>query len=280
MMRLIVTLILICIPLISTYCQGVIQKRGYGWVQLSQYITRSDSYFDSDSERISIRTNALYMTTLSGEYGITDRLTAIIAFPFFARSTVNQLEYNQTGNIESGGSLNSLGDTDIGLRFGVLQNFPLQINGFVTFGLPFGKKGNVGTETDIQTGDGEFNQIAGIELRHNFSSIKLSTSGYVAFNNRTRDFSNEIRYGFETCYKAKRLFATASLSVIESLFNDTAPVSLNSIFSNHREWVAPGVEVGYRITEKVSFLAAGTFTVSGRNTTAAPAWIFGIRSGK
>lgn len=277
-MRAVLLLILFYVQFISSHGQGSIQKRGTGWVQIEQYFTRSDSYFNSVSERISIRTNALYMTSLSSEYGITNRITAIIIFPFFARSTVNELEYNQTGNTESGTSLNSLGDTDVGLRFSIRQKFPVQVNGFITFGLPFGKKGSVGTETDVQTGDGELNQISGIELRHYFLSLKLTASGYVAFNNRAKNFSNEVRYGFGIGYKADRLFVAARLSVIESLFNDTAPVSLNSIFSNHRELVSPGVEVDYRITNKISLLATGTFVVSGRNTLAAPAWTFGIKS--
>lgn len=247
-------------------------EKGEGWVRVSQQFISSNSYFDPDEQAMPIRTNSLYITNVQGNYGLSDRLTASLLLPVFVRTTINEVQFNQTGNTIPGASLNSIGDAEIGARFTFRKKLPVQIIGFVALGLPFGKKGGVGLDTDLQTGDGEFNQLIGIQLRHTFSSFHVE--GYTAFNNRSEDFSSEIRYGFEAGYTANKIMITARLNSIESLFNDTAPVSQNGIFSNHRELISPGVEVLYNFSKRFGVFASVDFIVAGRNTLNAP--LFGV----
>jgi protein XagA len=249
--------------------------KGNYQVRVSQQYTASNSFFDSDEESIKIRTNSISSTNFSFNYAVTDRLAICTTFPVFVRSIVNGIQYNQSGTTEPGLSLNSLGDAEVGLIINLFKRLPFQTVGFVTVGLPFGKKGNVGLDTDLQTGDGELNQLIGVKIQKNFSSLFLN--GYTSFNNRSKDFSNEIRYGFEAGYLGNKFNIIARFNAIESLFDKTAPVSQNGIFSNHRELVSPGVEVLYKITTHIGIFGSSDFVLTGRNTLKAPIFCFGIQ---
>lgn len=255
--------------------QAQVHERGKGYLRLSQYYINANSFLDSDSKPQPIRTNSYYFTNLCFEYGVTSRLTVRVLFPAFVRTTVNSLQYNQSGNTSSGASLNSIGDTEIGVKYAIRNKMPLQIIGYAVLGVPLGRKGNIGTETDLHTGDGEFNQMAGMQLRQTVSAVTLM--GYVAFNNRSKNYSNEIRYGLEATYRSKRFDGLVRISAIESLFNDTAPVALNGLFSNHREIFSPGVELRYKLFNKISLVASTDFIAGGRNTLKAPLFGFGVQ---
>jgi protein XagA len=257
---------------------GQVQEPRQGWIKVSQQFISSNSYFDPDEVAATIRTNSLYLTNLSAEYGITDRLTATAFFPVFVRSVINETQFNQTGDIVPGSSLNSVGDAEIGLKVSIRKQSPIQIMVFGTLGLPLGKKGKVGLDTDLQTGDGEFNQLIGVQLRQVFSSFHIQ--GYTSYNNRSKDFSNEIRYGFEVGYTNNKLMFTANFNAIESLFNDTAPTSQNGIFSNHREVFSPRVKIQYLISPKIEVFSSADFIVAGRNTLNAPLFEAGIQLNK
>jgi protein XagA len=252
-----------------------IQKRGEGLARIVQQYTSSDSFFDSDLKAGPIRTNSIYMTNLYAEYGFTDRFTASVLLPVFVRTTVNSLQYNQTGNTESGSSLNSFGDSEINFKYAIRNKMPVEIVGYVALGLPFGKKGTIGSETDLHTGDGEFNQLIGIQARQAFSAFHIL--GYVGYNNRTKEFSNDIRYGFEAGYRHEKFRVSVKFTAIESLFNDTAPVTLNGIFSNHKEMFAPGTELVYHVTKAIGIVASADFIVAGRNTLNAPMFGLGVQ---
>jgi protein XagA len=249
--------------------------KGNYQVRVSQQYTTSNSFFDSDEESIKIRTNSISSTNFSFNYAVTDRFTIHTTVPVFVRNTVNRIQYNQSGKTEPGLSLNSFGDAEVGLTVNMFKKLPFHTVGFVTVGLPFGKKGKVGLDTDLQTGDGELNQLIGVKIQKSFSSFFIN--GYTSFNNRSKDFSNEIRYGFEAGYTGNKFNLTTRFNTIESLFDKTAPVSQNGMFSNLRELVSPGVEVLYKFTKRIGVFGSADFTLAGRNTLNAPLFCFGIQ---
>lgn len=259
--------------LIGTLRYSFAQEKA--WVQVSQQMVRSDSFFDSDSNPVTIRTNAVYLTTFSGELPIGNRAIAHFTMPLFARATVNGVQFNQSGNTQEGASLSSLGDAEAFVRVLLRKKLPVKVEALLGIGIPFGKQQSVGSETGLQTGDGEFNQFVGVQVMQTAGAFNLA--GYVIVNNRSRDFSNEIRYGFSATYQSKKYKAIMRFSAIESLFNDTAPVALNGIFSNHREIFSPGVEVHYHISKRLAAVASTDFAVAGRNTLNAPLLSLGVR---
>ena len=146
---------------------------------------------------------------------------------------------------------------------------------FATLGLPLGVRGDVSSEVNLQTGDGEFNQLVGLQFSQTVSRFYFT--GSVAFNNRSDGYSNEIRYSLEARYSVDRWKGIFRYGGIESLFNDTALVSLNGIFSNHRELISPGVELSYDYSKKIAVFISGDFAVAGRNTLRGTMWGFGVQ---
>lgn len=270
------TLVTTLLLLVVWHVQAQTPEQSRIILRLSQQVIRANSYFNASpiNEREHIRTNAIYLTSLAAEYKLSKRASLYAVLPVFARSVVNELRYNQSGTVIPGRASNTLGDADILFRYTVYSTKSWQIRAQGGIGLPLGKRGDVTREDNTPTGDGEFNQLIGIDVRKSFTHFFFA--GNVFFNNRSRGYSNEIRYGFDAGYSGNTLRITGRYRVIESLFNDTAVTSRNGIFSNHREAFMPGVEVLYRITPGKGIFASADFIIAGRNTLAAPVWGAGI----
>lgn len=272
-MRIIFLIILLGLTL---KLRAQVQVQGKGWLRLSESITSSDSYFGSgpNSEKVIIRTNSYYITALSSEYGINNRLTIFGSLPF-VRVVVNERQYNQSGISEPGGALNSLGDADAGIKYALRNKLPVRVIGFISFGIPLGRKGDITSEANLQTGDGEFNQLIGFQLQHEIG--KFFISGYASFNNRLKEYSNEIRYGLEAAYLSNSIQVKARYQAIESLFNESGINALNGVYSNHREVFYPGIEFTYNLSEQIGIFSSVDFIIAGRNTLTAPVWSIGIQ---
>lgn len=256
---------------------GQPQGIGNGWLRLQQQFIQSDKIWDAAEEKVPIRTNSLFQTVLTGEYGFTDRITGAIYLPVFSRTTLNELRFNQSGNVSEGRAINSLGDADVSVRYLLLKKGSLQAQLSATLGLPLGKKDEVGEETDLQNGDGEFNQLAGLHVQYGVLPDRLVAQAYVQYNFRSEQFSDEVRYGATITFHAKAFSLMGRLDILESRFNDVAPVSINGIYSNHREFVAPGFEAWYHLNKILSVYGSGQFYVAGRNTLSAPQWGVGVQ---
>lgn len=251
------------------------QPKSHGYFKLSQNFIRSPYYFSPDGEIIDITTISLYTSSLYGEFGITDRLTGILYFPFFVRNTLNEVQYNQSGKTEPGDSFNSVGDTDLSFKYGIVVNKPIVVSATLMLGLPIGKTS--GGETQIlQSGDGEFNQMIKIDVSSSFYPKPIYVSAYAGFNNRTRGFSDEVRFGAEIGFTFKKFIPILKLNTVHSLFNGNAEVVQNGIFSNNTEYVSPMLELNYQATEKLGISSSGGFALSGRNILASPNWSLGL----
>jgi protein XagA len=251
------------------------QPKKHGYFKLSQNFIQSPYYFGPDGDIIDITTISLYTTSFYGEYGITDRITGILYFPFFVRNTLNEVQYNQSGKTEPGDSFNSLGDTDISFKYGIVMNKPVVVSATLLLGLPLGKTGG-GESQILQSGDGEFNQMIKIDVSSSFHPKPIYVSAYAAFNNRTKGFSDEVRFGAEIGFTFKKFIPILKINAIQSLFNGDAEVVQNGIFSNNTEYVSPMIELNYQVTEKMGISGSGGFALSGRNILASPNWSMGV----
>jgi len=251
------------------------QKKGGGFFKLGQYVLRSNQYFNPEGNLIDVQPRiSVYNTSFYGEYGITERLTGIVYFPFFSRSTLNNLE-RRNGEFVDGDALNSVGDTDISLKYGLIVDKPIVVSAKITFGLPLGKAsgGNTGT---LQTGDGEFNQMLTLEASHSFYPIPLYVSLAAGFNNRTNNFSDEVRFGAEAGYTVGKFTAVARVNLVESLMNgDGSSNSNQGVFGNNIEYFSFSPEIIYSITEKAGVSVSVATAFSGRQVLANPAFDVG-----
>jgi hypothetical protein len=253
------------------------QARRQGYAKLGQSAIQASNIYDASGNVIPITpSTGIFTTSLYGEYGITNRFTAILYLPFFVRTIQNELQYNQSGMVEEGDELNSFGDTDISFKYGLVVNKPIVVSATLLLGLPFGNSGG-GKTGVLQTGDGEFNQMLRIDVSHSFYPRPLYTSAYTGFNNRTNGFSDEWRAGLELGYTVKqKLTLIAKLSVVQSLFNGSESVPSNGIFSNNTEYISPEIEVAYSCKPNwgISFSIGGA--LAARNILAAPNYGIGI----
>lgn len=248
-------------------------KRG-GYFKLAQNFIGSSNFFAPDGSIVDITTVRLYTTSIYGEYGFTNRLTGLIYFPFFVRNTLNEIQYNQSGNTEPGDALNSVGDTDLAIKYGLIVNKPVVVSATLVFGLPLGVPAG-GSSQILQTGDGEFNQILKIDASYSFYPKPVYVSAYAGFNNRTNNFSDEMRFGAEVGLTFKKFIPILKLNVVQSLYNGNAEEAQNGIFSNNTEYVSPTVELNYQVNEKWGISGSGGFAFAGRNILASPNWSLG-----
>lgn len=251
------------------------QKKGGGYFKLGQNWIISSDFYGPKGDIVSIVTTSLYTTSFYGEYGITDRLTGIVYLPLFVRSTLNEVRYNQSGNSIAGDAVNSIGDAEVSLKYGLIVNKPVVMSATLTLGLPFGETQG-GEQRILQTGDGEFNQMLRVDVSHGFNSLPLFVSVYGGFNNRTKNFSDEVRFGGELGATLGSFTPILKLNVVQSLYNGSDAVADNGVFSNNTEYVSPTIELNYTHKDKYGISVSGGFAMSGKNILASPNWGVGL----
>lgn len=255
---------------------GWTYEKGKGYFKLGQSFLQSDQFFNPDGEIIDIRTTGYYATSFYGEYGLTDRLTAVAYVPFFTRNTLNRVRFRMSGREEPGDELNSVGDIDLSLKYGLVKSDKWVLAASVLFGLPVGE--TAGGETGIlQSGDGEFNQMIRVDLSRPFAS-KAWFNVYAAFNNRTNDFSDEYRLGGEIGTRlGESFYVIGKIDLVQSLMNGTADPSMSgTLFSNNTEYLSPSLELAYELKSGFGLNASAAGAFYGRNILASPNYSVGV----
>ena len=257
------------------------QKKGRAYIKLSQWWVISDQHYTDGGGIDPNVTYGIFNTSIYGEVGITDRLTAMIYAPFYSRAYFNNIVSGTTGEvIAEGDAINSFGDTDISLKYGLLQG-PIAVSATITMGLPIGNSSG-GYNGTLQTGDGEFNQLLQIDAGTGFKlgNVPFYTNAYVGYNNRTNGFSDEWRFGVEvgaTLGKEKfipivRLFGIQSTQngTVEGVPNST------SLFANNAEHLTIAPELNYQFNPKWGVSVGMAQALSGRIIFANPSYSVGI----
>ncbi|MGK7396496.1 MAG: hypothetical protein ACNS62_18095 [Candidatus Cyclobacteriaceae bacterium M3_2C_046] len=255
---------------------GWTPEKGSGFVKLSQSMLLSDQFFSPAGDLVDITTTGIYSSSIYGELGITDRFTVIAYFPFFSRATLNRKETPEGELIEEGDHLNSLGDADLTFKYGLIQQKPLVLSASLTLGLPLGTNGG-GRTGLLQTGDGEFNQMLTLEASHSFYPQNFYLSGLIGFNNRTNNFSDEIRYGLEIGFTPGKFIGVLRFYGVKPLMNGNDELlPINGVFNNNVEFLAVTPEINYMMTEKwgISLSFGGAFY--GKNILANPNLVGGL----
>jgi hypothetical protein len=196
-----------------------------GWTKpKNTYFLKVDysTYTSSDfrnNEGSSLTTSDFTQNAVSlyGEYGITNRLTAIAFVPFYKQNSY------ETTNKVSG-----FGDVKLELKYALLtKSFPLSISVAPEF--PTGTKDNFAVnksnpleQINLPSGDGEFNVWTTLAVSHSFIPSKLYASAYSAFNYRTtykeRDFQNQYQAGIELGYHFfDKVWVNTKVSILTGL---------------------------------------------------------------
>ena len=255
---------------------GWLQQKGNGFLKLNQFALRANRYFNPEGNLIDVRPKiSVYTSSFYLEYGITSKLTGVAYFPFYSRVTLNRFK-KLDGTIDSGDEINSLGDAEVTLKYGIVTDQPTVVSISLTGGIPLGDP-NGGRTGSLQTGDGEFNQMVRIDISHSFYPFPAYLSTYAGVNNRTKNLSDEFRYGFEAGYTHKRwLTFLTKLYGVTSLRNGNQATSPNQgLFSNNMEYLAISPEIIVDHKNYYGFTANVSFAVSGQQILASPSYSIG-----
>lgn len=284
--RTILISILISIFSLSVFAGGGWpKKKGKYYVKVAGWYVESNTHFSGEGDKAENPTASLFNLNVFAEYGITDKLTAIGYIPFFSRSVNNRIIDNRGRVVNNfpGEAINSIGDSQLGLKYGVYQNNKISLAISYTIDLPIGQtaKGELGT---LATGDGELNHIFRTDLGISiFNSDQVSLYGnvYGGINVRSKDFSEELRLGaeFGAGFLDKKLWVVGKFDTIQSLNNgDRNFDNGNSfgLFVNNVEVTSLTPEVSYLITKKIGISAAVSIPLAGQFVYDSPSYTGGV----
>jgi len=260
---------------ITVFAQGWVKEKGKGYFKVAQNIVSSNEYFAPNGDRVPVTTISQFGTSIYGEYGLSDKITGVINFPFYVKQTINDVQFRQSGRTIPGDEFGAVGDADLGIKYGFLQDKPIVLSTSLILGLPLGKV-NGGSSGILQTGDSEFNQLIRLDASHSFYPKPIYVNVYSGFNNRTKDFSDEVRYGFEIGFPFKKFIPILKVNGVASLKNGEALSSQGSLFANNIEYLSPSLDLNYQINTKIGLSAAVAGAIYGKNVLRAPNYNFGV----
>jgi hypothetical protein len=260
------------------------QPKGKAFVKLGQSWTIARQHFTDTGKLDPNTTFASYFTSFYGEYGLTDRITGIVYAPLFSRSLFNSTVSGTTGEILlPGEAINGLGDINIAARYAIIPKGKFVLSTSLLLGLPTGIDDG-GTAGNLQTGDGEFNQMVRLEgaTSKQLGKVNSYYKAYVGFNNRTQGFSDEFHYGLEggvELKKNKSWFILRAIGV-ESFKNGELPSASNgtSLFANNAAYLSLSPEISYNLGKNWGVSASVAGAVRGRIIFAAPMYAVGIHA--
>lgn len=279
MRKTILSIILICTISLSFAGDGWVQPKNKGYFKLNQWWLAADQHYTNTGELDPNQTRATYITSFYGEYGISNKFTVIMYFPFFTRSLSYDQKSSTTGDIiQEGEAINSVGDTELTIKYGLLQKGPIYLSTSYTLGLPLGISDG-GSDGSLQTGIGEFYHMLRLDASTSFKvgSRYPFVSVYGAFNKRTKNYSDEFRYGLKTGVELNKwllILQAYGVSSLQNIENDFGGGT--SIFGNNTEYFTISPEVAYKITDRFGVTANVAGAVWGKLILAAPSYSVGV----
>lgn len=259
-----------------------LKNKGKGYYKLSAWYLEADEHYTSNGQTDPNATRGLFNLSFYGEYGISDKFNTMFYLPFFARTFQNDQISGTTGEIlAKGEAVNSIGDTELGIKYGILQKGNWKWSVSLKLGVPTGNNKG-GSDGSYQTGDGEFNQYLKSAIGRSFSlgSLGFYASLHTGYNNRTKGFSDEWRSGLELGNQTikDKLWLIVKGHIVKSLKNGNlnAENTQGNIFANNVEYTNLGLEVNYFITKKIGVSLNYTAILAGHITYAAPSYSAGL----
>jgi protein XagA len=251
--------------------QAWTKSRGTGFYKLDFSSIQASDVFDTKGILTPSRSIGTKVTSFYGEYGLTNKITAIAYVPFLVSNSLGaQVATPALTSVKN----NKFGDVDLGFRFALpVKN--IAVSATVFLGLPTGDSKQ---ENALYSGDGEFNQM--LKIAAGMGGKRWWGQSAIGFNNRTKGFSDEFRYDLEFGYKFfnDRFLTILKVNGVESFNNGTTKATPTGLYSNNVEYGGVGPEFLYYANAKktlgLSLRVAGAF--KAQNILAAPSFSGGI----
>lgn len=266
-MRSLIILSLSLLAVTTAFSQAWTKEKGKSFLKLDFTSITGNQLFNDKSDVVDFRDYSFNTVSFYGEYGITNKITAVGYVPLLQS---NSLKASSLGPEASNAGF---GDVDLGLRYAISkEKFPLALT--IMLGIPSGNNEDI---NELHAGDGEFNQL--VKLASGVGKGNWWLQGGVGFNNRSNDFSDEIRFDAEFGYKLfqNKLLAILKFGGVSPLDNGNALLTRTGLFSNNVAYFAPALEVMYYIKPKfgLAFRGAGA-SPNSRNIQATPSLSFAV----
>jgi len=279
-----------CITVSLQAQSGWTPPRGEGFFKLSQSAIRAGRFYNPEGDLIDITTTSIYTTSLYGEYGITDRLTAMVSAPVFVRSTINARESSVDGFVIPGDEFNGLGDIALGGRYGLIHQGPVVLSASALLKLPSGE--NVGGRSELlQSGDGAWGITAMLHASHSFYPAPLYatlSAGYQWRGSATLDYSSgPLEVNYDDAFRAGGEFGwtpgehwqfALKMDLVLALRNGSSGgvTGSSSIFGNRITYLSLLPEANYIIGSRFGLSASVGTVILAQNILGAPSYALGF----
>lgn len=257
---------------------GWTRKKNTYFIKTSLTIFSSDAYYNLDGIKLTTTQFNQQSVALYGEYGISDKLTAIVHFPM--------LKLNSYDNTETA---SGIGDLKIELKYALLRkNIPLTLAVAPEF--PTGSKNNYAQnklsaidQINLPTGDGEFNVWTTLAASHSFYPVPAYVNLSTAYNYRTQyngfSFRDQIKFTFEVGYKLlDKVWFNGTVSAQSSVGKSTGATDF--IRGEGTEFTAFGLGTAYEFVKhwSVSLQVWGysDLILNRKNIYSAPTYSIGV----
>lgn len=269
-----------CLFLVSSQemnAGGWTQKEGHGFYKLGFQALYARKYYEPSGNVTRITPLGDYTLSLYGEYGFTGWLTGLAYVPFFKLNTLDRVVGRESQTVYfEGDKASGIADIDVGLRVALVQRSPTVLSVGVLFGLPVG---DANQPNGLLSGDGEFNQFVTLEAGHSFYPTPMYATARIGFNNRTRGFSDEFRYGAQVGYTfGSLLTATIYGQGVQSLKNGEVNTvgGMNGLYANNQSYIEYGAEFGYALSDLYGISFGLSTATRGRNVLSAVKYSTGV----
>ena len=258
------------------------QKKGSSYYKINFRYLNGDNIYNSDGVKVPISTFTDFTFGLFGSYGLTENLTVFMNVGLY-KSTKLDSSFQEFG-AELNGSFQELGaDTDVsgfgditvGLKYGLFKFDKTIISAKLIFGIPTG----ISTlDGGLWTGDGNSNQLIGIEAGHSFWPSRFYLTEGIAFNNQTSGFSDQFRYYIEGGYRfsSSFLIITRLHGVISFENGDPNVMGGFGNYENNQQYIAYNAELVYSISSNWGVSVYYESGTNGKNIISTPVLNFGV----
>ncbi|WP_437398600.1 hypothetical protein [Flagellimonas lutimaris] len=235
-----------------------------GWTRKAQsfYLQSSASYYSSrdyyttegnlsdSGSRFNSSALILY-----GEYGVTDRFTAILDVPIVQLNSFSSTE-----------TVAGVGSVKLGLKYRLFNNLPIAVQ--ADFEIPTDDGTNLATsnnpnalgtfdQINLPTSDGEFNVWTNIIGSHSFGNGKTYGSLYTGINFRTESFSNQFHAGAELGHLFfDKLYLIGKLRILEKLSSGEGNQGGSFLYGEGTTFTSFGFNAIYKLGEHMSLVTS------------------------
>ncbi|WP_276167718.1 hypothetical protein [Zobellia alginiliquefaciens] len=250
------------ILVICGFCAYFSQAQS-GWTREAKgfYVQATASYFSSNDYYTTEGRLADQGSTfnsggllLYGEYGITDRFTALVDVPIVRLNSFSTTE-----------TVAGVGNIQLAVKYKLLKNFPLSLQ--VALDIPSNNGENFAQSTtpddfgqfneiNLPLSDGEFNVWTTLTASHGFANGKTYASAFTSVNFRTESFSNQLQVGAEVGHLFfDKLYLIGKLKIQEKLSSETNNQSGSFLYGEGTTFTNFGITSMYKLTDHLNLVA-------------------------